>query len=193
MPVLDPPIDGESVFVVPPIIAGFGGPVPEVVAVSGARTIPLMLVPPPRALPIACVIERPFTLGLGSARLGTEVPVEFAALIKKSAFGDENAGVQVLSACLQQKNLRIGSLRETSSDDGARRPGADDNVVVRCAKCSTTIVLVRGYRKELACRFVHLLSGQAQVRGLLNEARTGDDAVEQSSLQQSELNAFRST
>ena len=73
----------------------------------------LMLVPPPRTLPIACTIERLFTLGLRSApKFQSNSPPRL-----KNQVSVISAGLQIIAAGLEQQNLRIAVLCQAARNN----------------------------------------------------------------------------
>ena len=116
VPVLDAPVDVEYVPVIPRLVAGFFGPVVEVVLVT-AR--------PDHAVDAGAAADgfahRLDDRAIVDARapLGAEVPVEFAALVEEPGLGDQDAGLQVLAACFEQKYLRIPVFGQASRYDRA--------------------------------------------------------------------------
>src|SRR6202163_2598737 len=118
VPVLDAPVDVEYVPIVPRVVAGFLGPVVEVVLVTASPDHPVD----------AGTSSDDLAHGLGDravvkARIGVgaKAPVVFTALIEKPSFGDQDAGLQILTACFEQQYLRVPILRETPRDYRARR------------------------------------------------------------------------
>src|ERR1700724_761518 len=98
------PVDVEYVPVIPRVVAGFLGPVVEVVLVTASPDHPVYAGTSPDGL----------AHGLGDravvdarAAFGCEVPVKFAALIEEPSFGDQDAGLQIPAARFEQQHLRI--------------------------------------------------------------------------------------
>ena len=117
----------RAVPVIPGIVAGFLGPVIEIVLVAarpdhavdaGAATDGLA-----HGLRDRAVVD-------ARATFSAEVPVEFAALVEKPGLGDQDAGLQILAARFEQEHLRVPVLGQASRHDRAGRARTDDDVIV---------------------------------------------------------------
>src|SRR5215813_4872685 len=66
----------------------------------------------------------------GSARLGCEAPIHWAAHVEVPVLSDQDIRFQIHFTGLEQQNLVIRILRQPARNNGARRTGTDDDVVV---------------------------------------------------------------
>src|ERR1700724_277884 len=114
MPVLDSPIDVEDMPIVPGIVASLFGPEIEIVLVTAG---------PDHSVDAGATAEG-LAHGLNDraivhagAALRAEVPIELAALVEQPSLGNQDAGLQIIAAGLEQQNLRIAVLCQATRDN----------------------------------------------------------------------------
>src|SRR6202140_3454616 len=120
VPVLDAPVDVEYVPVIPRVVAGFLGPVVEVVLVPATPDHPVDAGTSPDGL----------AHGLGDravvkARIGfgVKAPVVFTALIEEPSFRDQDAGLQILATGFEQEHSSIRVFSQASRHNRAGGAG----------------------------------------------------------------------
>src|SRR6202040_1067836 len=168
VPVLDTPVDVEYVPVVPGVVAGFPGPVVEVVLVTAGPDHPVDAGTSPDGL----------AHGLGDrtvvdarAAFGGEVPVKFAALIEEPGLCDQDAGLQIFAARFEQEHVRILVFSQAARHNRAGGAGTYDDVVIVGPQGGARSRLVGCDGHELVSGIGDSWGGEAQVCGTPDESR----------------------
>jgi len=113
-------------------------------------------------------------------------------VIEEPCFGDQDAGLQILTARFEQEHLRILVFSQASRHDRAGGAGTNDDVVIAGPQGGAPSRLVGGDGHELVSGIADSRGGEAQVCGTLDESRAVDFPGEQLAFQQRKLHAIRS-